>query len=174
MNERIPLLYDMVLRPEWIDFALEQWIKNPDEEKHRTCLREYLAGRVKGQEALIKTASQLQRNVGPRSPIVQERLQELYRDMTTLAPEQRSATRLAILEESTPFFADSVSALRKLTLVGVNEVPMSHLYERVSSRYGDRISVRRRLQYVLQTLAHLGLVERRGRSWRMRVQEDER
>jgi len=168
VNERIPLLYDMVLRPEWIDFALEQWIKNPDEEAHRTCLRKYLADRVKGQEALIKTASQLQRNVGPRSPIPQERLLNLYQEMVKHAPEERSSTRLAILEESTPFFADSVSALRKLELVGVNEVPLRQLYERVSARYGDRVSVRRRLQYVLQTLAHLGVVERRGRSWRFR------
>jgi len=37
VNERIPLLYDMVLRPEWIDFALEQWIKNLDEE-HIACV----------------------------------------------------------------------------------------------------------------------------------------
>ncbi len=168
MNERIPLLYNMVLRPEWIDYALEQWIKNPDEEEHRKCLREYLTGRIKGHEALMKTASQLQRNVGPRSRIPQERLRELYNQMEKLAPEERSESRLIILEESTPFFADVVAALRKLELVGVKEVPMRQLYERVSARYGDRVSVRRRLQYVLQTLAYLGVVERNGLTWRVR------
>lgn len=168
MNERIPLLYDMVLRPEWIDFALEQWVKKPDEGTHRNCLREYLSGQVKGQEALVKTASQLQRNVGPRSRISQERLRELHQEMAKLAPEDRSTIRLTILEESTPFFADTVSALRKLELVGVTEVPVRQLYERVSARYGDRVSVRRRLQYVLQTLSNLGVIRRVGRSWHVR------
>lgn len=167
MNERIPLLYDMVLRPEWIDFALEQWVKNPDEEQHRKCLREYLANQIGGHEALIKTASQLQRNVGPRSRIPQERLQELHHEMAKVASEERSATRLIILEESTPFFADAVSALRKLELVGVDEAPVCQLYDQISVRYGDRISVRRRLNYVLQTLANLGMVEKSGRSWRI-------
>ena len=81
MNERIPLLYDMTLRPEWIDFALEQWIKNPNEDEHRACLREYLTGHIKGKEVIIKTASQLQRNVGSRSRIPQERLRSLYDQM---------------------------------------------------------------------------------------------
>jgi hypothetical protein len=55
-----------------------------------------------------------------------------------------------------------------MEIVGRNEVALRELYERISARYGDRASVRRRLQYVLQTLAHLGVVERCGRSWRIR------
>lgn len=167
MKDRIPLLYDMVLRPEWIDFALEQWIRNPNEHEHRACLREYLSDRISGNEVIIKTASQLQRNVGPRSRIPQLRLHEFYDEMAKLAPEERTTYRLTILEESTPFFADTISVLRKLNLVGVNEVPMRKLYERVSSKYGDRESVRRRLQYVLQTLANLGVVKKSRQSWQI-------
>ena len=169
MNERIPVLYDRALRPEWIDYALEQWIKNPDEEEHRRLLREYLSIRIKGAEAAIKTASQLQRNVGPRSLIPRERLEALYQEMANLAADERAAIRLKILEESTPFFADCVAALRKLHLLGVDGIPMRQLYERMIAQYGDRETVRRRIQYVLQTLALLGIVERRDRSWHMKA-----
>ena len=165
MNERIPILYDMKLRPEWIDFALEQYLKCPDEEAHRKVLREYLFTQMEGKEAAIKTASQLQRNVGYRSSIPKDRLEELYRQMSALAPEERTAIRLQILEESTPFFADCVTALRKLKLLGIECVSLRQMEERLAAKYGERETVHRRLRYVLQTLALLGVIQNRDKRW---------
>ena len=165
MNERIPILYDMKLRPEWIDFALEQYLKCPDEDVHRRVLREYLSTQMEGKEAAIKTASQLQRNVGYRSSIPKDRLEELYRRMSALAPEERTAIRLQILEESTPFFADCVAALRKLKLLGMECVSLSQMAERLTAKYGERETVHRRLLYVLKTLSLLGVIENRDNRW---------
>src|SRR5262245_5297907 len=108
MNEGIPILYDMALRPERICFALEQYINCPDQDTHRQVLREYLSTQIKGKEAANKTVRQLQRNVGYRSSLSKERLDELYARMCALAPEDRTPIRLQILIESTPFFADCV------------------------------------------------------------------
>jgi hypothetical protein len=165
MNERIPILYDMRLKPEWIDFALEQYLKCPDEEAHRKVLREYLSTQVQGKEAAIKIASQLQRNVGHRSPFSQDCLESLYTKMCALSPEDRLGVRLQILTESTPFFADCVAALRKLHLLGVNGIGARQLEERVAAKYGERETVSRRVRYVLQTLALLGAVENREKKW---------
>ena len=165
MNERIPILYDMRLRPEWIDYALEQYLKCPDEETHRRILREYLSTQIQGKEAAIKTASQLQRNVGYRSPIPKERLESLYTKMCALAPENRLAVRLQILTESTPFFADCVAALRKLHLLGMNGIGARQLEERVAAKYGERETVSRRVRYVLQTLTMLGAIENKEKKW---------
>ena len=165
MNERIPILYDMTLRPEWIDFALEQYLTCPDEATHRKVLREYLFAQLAGREAAIKTATQLQRNVGYRSPISKERLKDLYKQMSMLASEERTAIRLQILEESSPFFADCISALRKLKLLGMNGVNLREMEERLSAKYGERETVQRRIQYVFRTLALLGVIEYRNRRW---------
>ena len=165
MNERIPILYDMKLRPEWIDFALEQYIKCDDEAAHRKTLRDYLATQIQGKEAAIKTASQLQRNVGYRSLIPRERLEQFYAQMSTLSSENRAAIRLQILVESTPFFADCVSELKKLLLLGVNGIGARQLEERMNAKYGERETVTRRVHYVLQTLALLGIVENRDQRW---------
>ena len=165
MNERIPILYDMRLRPEWIDFALEQYFTCPDEEAHRRLLREYLSTQIQGKEAAIKTVCRLQRNVGYRSVIPKARLKGLYRQMSALAPEERAPIRLQILEESTPFFADCVSALRKLKLLGLKCVSLRQMEERLSAKYGERETVSRRVRYVLQTLPLLGVVENKDRTW---------
>lgn len=165
MNERIPILYDMRLRPEWIDFALEQYLTSPDEEAHRRVLRKYLSTQIQGREAAIKTVCQLQRNVGYRSAIPKARLEELYRQMSTLAPEERTPIRLQILEEATPFFADCVSALRKLKLLGLKCVSLRQMEERLAAKYGERETVSRRVRYVLQTLSLLGVIENKDRTW---------
>ena len=165
MNERIPVLYNMRLRPEWIDFALEQYIQCPDEVEHRRVLRAYLANQIEGKEAALKTVTQLQRNVGYRSAIPKERLVELYAKMSALAPAERTPLRLQILEESTPFFADCVNALRKLKLLGMECVTLSQMVERLSAKYGERETVSRRVRYVLQTLAFLGVVENHDKRW---------
>ncbi len=168
MNERIPVLYDMALRPEWIDFALEQYVKCGDEDTHRQILRDYLSTQIKGKEAVVKTASQLQRNVGYRSAIPRDRLATLYARMCTLSPEDRLAVRLQILVESTPFFADCVAALRKLHLLGVTSIGVRQLEERIAAKYGERETVSRRVRYVLQTLALLGVVENKDQKWWVR------
>ena len=165
MNERIPILYDMSLRLEWIDFALEQYLKCPDEAAHRQVLRQYLFTQMAGKESAIKTASQLQRSVGHRSSIPKTRLETLYWQMSALASEERTSIRLQILEEATPFFADCVAALRKLKLLGIEGVTLRQMEERLTAKYGERETVQRRVRYVLQTLALLDVIENREKRW---------
>ena len=97
--------------------------------------------------------------------IPKDRLEELYRRMSALAPEERTAIRLQILEESTPFFADCVAALRKLKLLGMECVSLSQMAERLTAKYGERETVHRRLLYVLKTLSLLGVIENRDNRW---------
>jgi hypothetical protein len=165
MNERIPVLFDRMLRPEWIDFALEQYIKCSDPAVHRRTLREYLAPQVQGEVSRQKIVRQLQRSVGHLSPLSEDRLRGLYDTMRTLAPEERGPLRVQILEEATPFFADCLGALRRLRATGTNGVEIKHLYDRLIEKYGDREMVYRRVRYVLQTLVLLGAVSHKGQKW---------
>lgn len=165
MNERIPVLFDRMLRPEWIDYALEQYVSCRDPVVHRQLLREYLRNQVDGEESKRKIVRQLQRSVGHLSTIPKERLERLYQEMSVLAPKDRTRIRLQVLQEATPFVADCVSALRRLHALGMDGVEIKHLYERLVERYGEREMVFRRVRYVLQTLVLLGIVRHEGRKW---------
>lgn len=172
MNERIPLLFDRALRPEWIDYALEQWILNTDPTQHRLTLQNYLQGRLQGSEAIAKTVTQLQRCIGPQSVIPHERLRLFYEMMSGHASGDRSAIRLTLLEESNPFFSDCLNAFRKIDLLGQNGVTVAQLYDRLIALYGDRTTVKRSLQRALQTLGDLGLAQRRGGKWTLLYHEE--
>ncbi len=165
MNVGIPIRYDMMLRPEWIDYALEQYFQQPDVSAHRKVVHTFLEGQIKGQRAAVKTAAQLLQNVGANSSISRDRLEAYYQQMSRLSPDERSLIRLCIMEESSPFFADCVIALRKLDTLGVKCVGVRQLYERITAKYGDRDTVYRRVRYVLTTLLHLGAVENRDKGW---------
>lgn len=43
MNSRIPICYDRVLRPEWLDYALEQSVKLAEEQELTRILRTHLS-----------------------------------------------------------------------------------------------------------------------------------
>jgi hypothetical protein len=165
MNERIPVQFDRALRPEWIDFALEQRFQTDDEKALRRVLRDYLEPQIKGTEALQKTIGQLQRTVGHRAALPETRLREFHVEMGKLPPEARTPIRLAILTESHPFFADCYAALQKLHALGVEGVTLQQMYERIVARYGDRGTVFRCVRYALQTLAFLGVVRNQNRRW---------
>ncbi len=167
MNERIPVLFDRMLRPEWIDYALEQYLKCPDPAAHRRVLQEYLKDQVKGEVSRQKVVRQLQRSVGYLSTIPHERLEDIYRRMSALAPEERWPIRLEILEEATPFLADCVAALRRLSATGVSGIEIKQVYDRLVEKYGDREMVFRRVRYVLQTLVFLGVVRHQGQRWHL-------
>ena len=165
MRDRIPVLFDRVLRPEWLDFALEQSIRLPDGAAQRQALREYLKPQIKGTEALIKTITQLQRVVGSRSPIPRGQLRAYHERMGQLSPDQRTPIRLSLLTEASPFFADCLTAMRRLAILGTDGVMLHQMYERLTAKYGDRSMVPRRVRYVLQTLALFGVVENKDRKW---------
>jgi hypothetical protein len=165
MNNRIPLRFDRDLKPEWIDFSLANYIKTPNEDTHRELLREYLVGQVVGTEARIKTVTQLQRTAGPRSSLSQEELEGFYKKMCVLSPEERTPHRLALLEQSIPFFADTLKALHRMKLLGTKTVSIQHLYEHMVPQYGDRKNLRRCLRYILQTLHHMQLVSPSKEGW---------
>lgn len=165
MNQRIPIMYDRPLRPEWIDFALEQYLQAEDEVTLRKALFEYLRPQIRGVETLEKTARQLQRTVGFKSSIPNDRLCEIHSQMSSLSPDQRSALRVHLLSEATPFVDDCLTAMKRLAVLGVKGVEIKHIYERISSKYGDRSMVYRAVRYVLQTLALSGVVENRDKRW---------
>lgn len=165
MNERIPILFDRALRPEWIDFALEKRFQVNDYEAFRLAVRDHLAPEVNGAEALRKTVSQLQRTVGFRTPIPEARLRESLHQMQRLSPDARTPVRMALLMQSQPFFTDCVSAMRKLQALGIEGVTYKQMYERIAGKYGERGTVPRSVERVLQTLAFLGVARNEDRCW---------
>jgi hypothetical protein len=165
VNERIPIMYDRALRPEWIDFALEQCLRAEDAITLRKVITEYLRPQIQGAETLEKTTRQLERTVGFKSSIPKVRLIEIYCKMSSLSPDQRAALRVTLLSEATPFVDDCLATMKRLALLGVKGVEIKHIYDRVSSKYGDRSMVYRGVRYVLQTLALLGIVENREKKW---------
>lgn len=165
MNERIPIMYDRALRPEWIDFALEQYLRAKDEDALRKVLYDYLRPQISSEQTLQKTVRQLQRTVGFKSSLSKERLEEIHRLMSAMAPDQRGALRVQVLAESTPFVNDCITAMKRLSVLGVKGVEVKDIYERLVAKYGDRSMVPRRVRYVLQTLALLGIVENRDKRW---------
>src|SRR5438067_839510 len=120
------------------------------------------------------TAGQLQRTVGFKSSLSRERRAAFYCRMSEVAPDQRASLRLQLLAESTPFVDDCLTAMKKLVLLGVMGVEMKHIYERLVAKYGDRSMVYRRVRYVLQTLALLGIVEYREKRWFLNSEPTER
>lgn len=169
MSERIPLRFDRDLKPEWIDFSLAAYIQNPDEVAHREALRTYLGDQIAGQEALLKTITQLQRTAGPRSVVGKARLESFYAQMSALPPDERAALRLLLLEESIPFFCDTIQAMRRMKLLGMTAISTQQLYDHMMRQYGDRKNLRRCLRYILQTLSHMQLVQRGEGVWATRA-----
>ena len=165
MNEKIPVMFDRMLRPEWIDYALQQFLTAKDETALRKDLTTFLTNQVAGQQTVVKVARQLNRTVGFKSSIPRTKLEEYHCKMSVLSPDERMHLRLQILVESTPFVADCVTAIKKLSLLGVDGVELTQMYDRQVARYGDRSMVYRRVRYVLQTLAFMGAVENRNRRW---------
>ena len=165
MSERIPLRFDRDLRPEWIDFSLAAYIQNPDELAHREALRTYLGDQIAGQEALLKTITQLQRTAGPRSVVGKVRLESFYAQMSALPPDERATLRLMLLEESIPFFSDTIQAMRRMKLLGMVEISTQQLYNHMMRQYGDRKNLRRCLRYILQTLTHMQIVHKGDGFW---------
>jgi hypothetical protein len=167
MSDRIPILFDRALRPEWIDFALEQYLVSESEAQLRMTLRKFMSSHVEGVFTQQKTALQLQRAVGYKSPLSRSDLESYYERLATLKPEDRNPLRLEILCRSNQFFADCVTTLRKLRASGTEYVELKHLYERLVAIYGDRGMVHRRVRYVLQTLASFGCVANAKSKWRI-------
>jgi hypothetical protein len=165
VNERIPIIYNRALRPEWIDFALDSYLGTTDEAAFRNKLIEHLRPQILGVDALRKTAGLIQRIVGFKSTIPRARLSEIHCKMMALPPDERADLRLHLLLESSPFLKDCLESMKRLALLGVNGVEIQHIYDRLSSNYGDRSTVYRCVRYVLQTLAYFGAVENRDKKW---------
>jgi len=165
MKGRIPVMFDRAIRPEWLDYALDQYLRAESEDGLRRELRAYLAPQIAGQVSVEKIARQLQRCVGFKSPLPQEELRHYHARMTALAPKERGALRLELLMVTTPFLADCLTAMRRLAVLGTDGVTLHQMYERLTTKYGDRSMVPRRVRYVLQTLALLGVIENKNRKW---------
>ncbi len=165
MSARVPILFDRAIRPEWIDFALEQFLKSNTEGELRATLREFLNPFVNDPVTLQKTALQLQRTVGFRSTLSRSYLEHSYIKLSEMKPDDRTSLRLEILCSSNQFFADCVNALKKLKNSGNDFAELKHLYERMVAIYGDRGMVHRRVRYVLQTLASFGCVTNANGKW---------
>ena len=165
MTDRIPIRYDRALRPEWIDFALGSSLGFDSHTDQRMALRNYLEGQVTGEDARRKTVDQLMRIVGPNSQLGQERRYMYHQQMGQLSPDQRTPIRLQLLLESSAFFNDCVSTIRKFALLSDNGMSLEQLYERMIAKYGDRSIVRRSVRNVLTTLLWLGAVENRDHRW---------
>src|SRR4051812_25318767 len=97
MSGRIPILFDRALRPEWIDFALEQFLASADEAQLRAILRKFMSAHVDGVFTQQKAALQLQRAVGYKSPLPRRELESYYYRLAILKPEDRNPIRLEIL-----------------------------------------------------------------------------
>ena len=158
-------MYNRVLRPEWIDFALDNYLRATDEATFRKILIEHLQPQIIGVDALRKTVGLLQVIVGFKSTVPRTRLSAIHCEMMALSPDKRADLRLQLLTEASPFVADCLEAMKRLAILGVDGVEIKHIYDRLSSRYGDRSTVYRCVRYVLQTLAFFGVVENRDKQW---------
>jgi hypothetical protein len=165
MSGRIPILFDRALQPQWIDFALEQFLSSESEAALRATLRKFMSAHAEGVFTQQKTALQLQRAVGYKSPLSRKNLECYYDALALLKPDDRNPLRLEILCRSNTFFADNVATLRKLRASGAESVELRHLYDRLTAIYGDRGMVHRRVRYVLQTLASFGFVTNAKGKW---------
>jgi hypothetical protein len=165
MNERIPILYACELKPEWIDYALEQSLQVSNKEEMAKVLRDYLREQIKSDITFSKTVGQLQQVVGFRSTLSRQQLKSYYDQMSKLSPEQRISVRFHLLLESSQFVNDVVQALRKLHVIGSKEIAAGQLYERIIAKYGDRGPIPRRVRYVLQTLNNLGVIANKNSKW---------
>ncbi|WP_395141549.1 hypothetical protein, partial [Armatimonas sp.] len=114
---------------------------------------------------LLKTITQLQRTAGPRSTLGKARLESFYDQMSVLPPDDRATLRLLLLEESIPFFCDTIQAMRRMQLVGMTAISTQQLYDHMMRQYGDRKNLRRCLRYILQTLSHMHLVHKQDGAW---------
>ncbi len=165
MSHRIPILYDAALRPEWIDYALDQYISAASEPELRATLTKYLLPQIKGAVTLDKAVRQLQRTAGYKSQLPQDQLAALHCKMSALSPSERVEFRIYLLTASNQFVSDCINAIKRLSLLGVDGVEIKHVYERVSAQYGDRSTVYRRVRYVLQTLQLCGFITNRDHRW---------
>ncbi len=165
MNQRIPIMYDRALRPEWLDFALDNYLRATDEPTYRQTLVEHLRPQILGVEALRKTVDQLQRIVGYKSVVSRARLTEIHCQMLTLSPDKRATLRLQLLVEASPFLSDCLEAMKMLAILGVDGVEIKHIYDRLSTRYGDRSIVYRSVRHVLKTLAFHNLASNHDKKW---------
>lgn len=162
---KIPVMFDRVLRPEWLDYALDQYFLVTGKKELDERLRTYLAVEIDSPTSLRKTVSQLQRTVGYLSTISREELMVAHAQMNEMAPSQRTQMRIDLLVKANPFVADCVNALKKLALIGKNEVVATELYDRLAERYGDRGTIPRRVRYVFSTLQFFGVLENKRGTW---------
>lgn len=165
MTARIPVCYYGELKPEWIDYTLEQFARSTDAEGLKSALRQRLSSEISGATYLRKIVSQLEQTAGYKSQLSREQLLKFYEEMSHLPPDQRNPVRLRLLVKSSKFVADCLSAIRKLHRLGVDGVECKQLYERLESLYGVRGTIPRRVRYVLKTLANLGVLENREKKW---------
>lgn len=171
MTERIPILFDRAVRPEWLDYALAQYLISENEAALRDVLHDLIAQETESYYTIQKTALQLQRLVGFRSPISREQLSQAYEKMRNLSPDERKCTRIALMIKANPFFADCITTIKKLHEMGVEGISLQDLYPRLTSKYGDRGMVPRRVRYVLQTLALHEILENRKQKWYVQAPE---
>ena len=162
---RIPVMFDRVLRPEWLDYSLDQYTVSVNKVDLDGRLRTYLSEEIKTPTSMRKTVSQLQRTVGFLSSTPREELLTAHKKMCDLAPSQRTKMRMELLVRANPFVADCFDALAKLYLVGKREVAATDLYDRLTLKYGDRGTIPRRVRYVFTTLQYFGALENRRGKW---------
>lgn len=165
MSERVAVMFDRSLKPEWIDFALEKFIHSTSEESLRAELRAWLKGKGLGEYTVNKTALQLQRTVGYRSSLSRRELEEVYASLRELAPENRDKLRLDVLLRSNEFVRNLFETMKRAALNGADGVTVQQLYERLQADYGHRGMIPRRVRYALQTLVHFGVVDHVGKLW---------
>jgi len=168
MSERKPVLFDRALKPEWVDFALDRFVQSGSEKELRDELRGWLQAKGFGFYTVSKTALQLQRTVGYRSPLPRRELEDAYATMRELVPEARRDLRLALVLKANRFLADVHACMKRAKLNGVAGLTVQELYERMQSEYGYRGMIPRRVRYALQTLVHFGVVEHTGKRWALR------
>lgn len=168
MSERVAVMFDRSLKPEWIDFALEKFVHSESEESLRQELRAWLKEKGFGEYTVNKTALQLQRTVGYRSPISRLELEEAYSALRELAPDKRDKLRLEVLLRSNDFVRNLLDTMKRASLNGAEGLTVQQLYERIQADYGHRGMIPRRVRYALQTLVNFGVVEHVGKLWLVR------
>ncbi|SMQ81264.1 hypothetical protein SAMN05444673_4220 [Bacillus sp. OV166] len=166
MNEKNLILFSAMLKPEWIDFTIQNFIQINESKRLNDKLNEYLKDQISSTITLQKTVSQLQRTAGFLSPLSKKDFMKIYNEMVQISPDKRIKHRLILLFESSEFIKDVILSINKLCLLGVNGIRANQIYEYVTAKYGERAGlIPRRIRYVLQTLSNLMIIENKNRKW---------
>lgn len=163
--------FDRFIRLQWLDQALELALSAPSEEAARTTLDSLLSQEIAGEEARNKVVRRLDTIwIHPPQPLrsLRDRALELF-----VADSARGTTlplHWGMTMAAYPFFGVVAERVGQM-LTFHDAVSGQQVVRRVQETHGDRPTVKRAAQRVLQTIADWDVVDRDEATSQLRPME---